>query len=133
MSANSEMTPATLDVRVTNWPVDTKNAYANGIARSTFKTYILDATGVAGPLYAQICDMEPNRKRLVIISNDADIQVTLEVPPNAPDGTTATLAGQGAYLPKSTVEREFFGPDAMWIKSITGATAGRVTVIKEYC
>lgn len=41
---------------------------------------------------------------------------------------------QGRFLPASTsVEYQFFGPDAMWINSLTGATIGRVTVTKEYC
>lgn len=128
MSANSDQKPATVDVRITNWPVE-KNQYANGIARTTFHTYIVDpAVG-----WTQISDMEPGRKRLVIIANECDVQVTLETPTSVADGTTSSLAGQGAYLPKSSQSREFYGPDAMWLKPITGQTAGRVTVVKEYC
>lgn len=128
MSANTLQTPAILDVRVTNWPKE-KNDYANGIARTTIHTYIIDpAVG-----WTQISDMEPGRKRLVVYNTECDIQMTLETPTSVSDATTSTLAGQGGYIPKSTTAREFFGPDAWWIKPITGQTAGRVTVVKEYC
>jgi hypothetical protein len=119
-----------IEVSVTNFPPIDRNKV------TTFKTYIIDPTGVAGPKFQQICDYEPRRCRLVIISPETDICVTLEVPVLSPDPTVSganAVAPVGAFLPSTiTADRAFYGPDAMWVNSVAAETAGRVTVIKEY-
>ena len=129
-----------ISVRLTN-PEDIKNfadppARPPYVKKTTVKTYILDPAGAAtgnGPTQVQICDYEPKRLRLTIQPIDVAVTVTLDAPTKSPDTTSASVAPQGAYLPPIPAGRpyEFFGPDAMWLNSLTAVT--RVTVVKEYC
>jgi|SRR5882762_6569693 len=116
--------------QIKNWATPIKPPY---VKRTTFKTYILDPTAANGAKNVQICDYEPTRMRLAIQVIDVAVTLTLEPPNTSPDTSTATLAPQGLYLPPNVASRqyEFFGPDAMWLNSLTAVT--RVTVVKEYC
>lgn len=49
------------------------------------------------------------------------------------NGLPVPSAPEGAYISNNSLGRDFFGPDALWINTLTGAAATRVTVIKEYC
>lgn len=99
--------------------------------KTTFKTYIIDPAGAAGPVFQQICDYEPGRVRLVIQVIDASISITTEPPIAKPDASTASTAPQGRYLAASTgFEYCFYGADAFWLNSL--GTITRVTVTKEY-
>ena len=103
------------------------------VKKTTLKTYIIDPTAANGPKNVQICDYEPTRLRLAIQVIDVAVTLTLDPPTASPDATTATTAPQGLYMPPNVASKpyEFFGPDSMWLNSLTGAT--RVTVVKEYC
>lgn len=101
------------------------------VRKTTVRTYLLDITGANGPAMIQVCDYEPSRVRMTIQPIDADITVTGESPLKSPDVSSATVAPQGAHLAKGIQPYEFWGPDALWLNSLTGTT--RVTVIKEYC
>lgn len=126
-----------VSVRVVN--LDQIKNYADPPARppyvkkTTVKTYIIDPTGVNGPKNVQICDYEPMRSRLAIQVIDVAVTLTLDSPITSPDATTASTAPQGLYLPPIPASKpyDFFGPDAMWLNSLTAVT--RVTVVKEYC
>lgn len=126
--------PSTVDVNVKNWP--DKWAKPPAIKQTSFKTYILDpAAGPGGPNVksVQICEYEQRRTRLVIQVIEQPVALTLESPVTSPDANAAASTVQGRYLPAAAAyEYCFYGPDAMWLNSLTGATAGRVTVTKEY-
>lgn len=116
--------------QIKNWATPIKPPY---VKRTTFKTHILDPTAANGAKSVQICDYEPTRMRLAIQVIDVAVTLTLEPPNSSPDTTTASVAPQGLYMPPipANTPYEFFGPDAMWLNSLTGVT--RVTVVKEYC
>jgi len=132
----SEDVEHVIPVRITN--LDQVKNYADPPARppfvkkTTVKTYIIDPTGANGPKNVQICDYEPMRLRLAIQVIDVAVTLTLDSPTSSPDTTTASTAPQGLYLPPipANTPYEFFGPDAMWLNSLTAVT--RVTVVKEY-
>lgn len=117
-------------VEIKNWADPIRPPF---VKKTTIKTYIIDPTGAAGPKNVQICDYEPKRLRLSINVIDAAVSMTLDAPVASPDASTASTAPQGGYLPisVSAPDYEFFGPDAMWLNSLTAVT--RVTVVKEYC
>lgn len=125
--------PVLLDEKtIRNWAEAAKPPV---IKNTTAKTYLLDAAGtppIGQGRMAQICDYEPKRVRVVIKPIDQAVALTFEPPTSSPDTSSATVAPQGAHLAVTNDEGyKFFGPDAMWVNSITGTT--RVTVIKEYC
>jgi hypothetical protein len=104
------------------------------IANTTVSTYTIDPAGDPAnndSRRVQISDYEPNRLRMVVMVIDAPVMLCKEPPKTSPDVSSATVAGTGRYLPNSVTEYIFYGPDAWWINSTTGAT--RVTVTKEYC
>ena len=117
-----------IPVEIKNWADPIKPPF---VRRSTFKTHVLDPA--VEPTFVQICDYEPKRYRMAINVIDVSVTLTLDVPVNSPDTTTASLAPQGLYLPvnENKAPYEFFGPDAMWLNALTAVT--RVTVVKEYC
>jgi hypothetical protein len=116
--------------QIKNWAAPIKPPY---VKRTTVKTHIIDPAGLAGSKNVQICDYEPTRMRIAIQPIDVAIALTLETPTSSPDISTASVAPQGVYLPPTPASTpyEFFGPDAMWLNSLTAVT--RVTVVKEYC
>lgn len=123
-----------VDVYVKNFGDAPKPPLANPVTKTTITTYILDPTGATGPTNVPISDYEPKRYRLAILVIDAACVLTMDSP-NMPDaGSTISLRpSQGCYLPANTNRPyEFFGPDAFWLKALTGNPT-RVTVIKEYC
>lgn len=133
MSATGD-TPV-LAVAVTNWPNPDRDAKPiNSVYVTTLRTYVIDpaATTIDGGRRVQISDYEPNRVRMTIRPIDAAVAVTLEQPTASPDSGVATVAPQGLYLPANVngPAEPFYGPDAMWLNSLTTAT--RVSVIKEY-
>jgi hypothetical protein len=119
-------------VEIKNWAPPAKPPY---VKNTTVKTYIIDPTKVNGASYVQICEYEPRRLRVAIQVVDVAVVMTLDVPTVSPDTCTATAAptGGGLYLPPNVAAQpyEFFGPDGMFINSLTAVT--RVTVTKEYC
>ncbi len=121
----------TFDVTIKNWAEAGKPPR---IANTTIKTYIVDPaavpTGNNDARRVQIADYEPNRYRMVVEVIDAAVMLCKETPTNSPDVSSVTVPGVGRFLPQGLLEREFFGPDAWWINSVTAAT--RVTVTKEY-
>ena len=116
--------------QIKNWATPIKPPY---VKKTTVKTYIIDPTGANGPKNAQICDYEPTRMRLAIQVVDVAVSLTLDSPMASPDASTVNTAPQGLYLPPNPAGSpyEFFGPDAMWLNSLTAVT--RVTIVKEYC
>lgn len=122
-------------VTIQNWPDHWAKPPA--VKTTSFKTYIIDpAAGPGGPNVknVQIAEYEPRRSRMVIQVVDQPVAVTLEPPTTSPDANAAASTCQGRMLPASAnYDYCFYGPDAMWLNSLTGATVGRVTVTKEYC
>lgn len=120
------------EVTVKNWAdfqVEPK-----GIVNTTVKTYTIDPAGAVGNNDArrtQIAEYEPNRRRMVVMVIDAAVMLCKEPPTQSPEASTVAAPGTGRFLPNSTQEYIFYGPDAWWINSVTAAT--RVTVTKEYC
>jgi len=100
------------------------------VTKTTVRTYIVNPAN-ADFERVQISEYEPKKMRTVINVVDDDVTLTLEVPTTSPDTTTASLAPQGLYMPARTEDYVFYGPDAMWLNSLTAVT--RVTVVKEYC
>lgn len=101
------------------------------VVKSTTVTLILDATGAIGPKFAQLCDYEPNRMRLVVTPIDQDVVVAVTQPVASPDTSSATVAPQGTHVAKvPAFPFVTMGPDAFWVNSIAGTT--RVTVLREY-
>lgn len=107
------------------------------MVRSTsLHTYVLDSSNASVTGMAQIATYEPRRYRTIIQVLDAPVALTLETPRKTPD-IASVAAGpdqpQGRVLPSSTsFEYILYGPDAFWLNTITGSTATRVTVTKEY-
>lgn len=131
---DEDVQPIPVVVIGAKWPEPVKERY---VKRTTFKTYVLDAAGIDGADNVQICDYEPNRCRMVVHVIDTTVALTLESPVNSPDSADAvTNAQQGRLLPPASGshngEYAFFGPDAMWLNTLTGETTTRVTVTKEY-
>lgn len=100
------------------------------VTKTTTRTYIVDPAN-ADLERIQISEYEPKRVRTAIHVIDDDVALTLEVPVASPDATTPSTAPQGRYMPARTEDYVFYGPDAMWLNSLTAVT--RVTVTKEYC
>lgn len=120
-----------LPVIVQNWP--DKAASPAKVPQTTIKTWIIDAAGTNGPKMVQIAAYEPARVRLAVQVLDQDVTITDDPPVASPDTSTATLAPQGRHLPANTgIEYEFLGAGPFWLNSISGKTATRVTVTKEY-
>jgi len=106
------------------------------VKKTSVRTYIIDPAAVGVNTNQQISDYEPRRLRMVIQVIDQPVTLTTEAPVKSPEPalTAAGPAPQGRYLPNSTAfEYIFYGPDAMWLNSITGSTVTRVTVTKEFC
>lgn len=123
--------PHTIPVEIKNW---SDSAPPPKIQRTVLHTYILDPASPAGTFRnVQICEYEPNRFRTIIQVIDVAVLLSLDPPTTSPDTSTASLSNsQARYLPPSTAfEYILFGPDAMWLNSLTAVT--RVTVTKEYC
>jgi hypothetical protein len=130
MSTEEMTTTHPVPVEVKNFADPIKPPY---VKRTTFKTYIIDPAGLAGPKNVAICSYEPKRFRMMIQVIDVAVTLTLESPVASPDTTNASLAPQGLYLPPNVATRpyEFLGPDEMFLNALTAVT--RVTVAKEYC
>lgn len=119
----------TVPVEIKNWADPIKPPY---VKRTSFKTWIIDPAGVAGPKSVAFCSYEPTRFRMLIQVIDVAVTVTTDSPVASPDTSTASVAPQGLYLPPTLNYRyEFLGPDAMYLNALTAVT--RVTVQKEYC
>lgn len=120
-------------VEIKNWAPLVKPPY---VKSTIIRTYILDPSGATGVgKNVQICNYEEKRLRMAIIVADFAVALTFDTPTTSPDPSLPGVAPQGAYLPVNAngAPYEFFGPDAFWLNSIAANTAGRVTVIKEYC
>lgn len=133
MTQADERIAAPVDVNVKNWAPQIKPPY---VKKTTIRTYVIDPTGATGVgKFVQIGDYEPNRMRIAIIVSDFPVSLTTDTPVASPDTSTVSVAPQGAYLPvnANATPYELFGPDAFWLNSIATSTAGRVTVIKEFC
>lgn len=115
-----------VEVVIKNWGESVKPPT---IKNTTVKTYILDPAGLAGPKNIQICEYEPRRMRCTVAVYDSPVALTLDPPVNSPGTSTASLAPEGLHL-GTAYDYDFFGPDNMWINSITAVT--RVGVTKEY-
>lgn len=108
------------------------------VRRTTLKTYIIDPTAATIAVNGMACvgAYEPNRLRTVIQVIDAPVVLTIDPPTTTPE-LASVAAGpppNGRYLPQSLAfEYVFYGPDEMYINSITGSAVSRVTVTKEYC
>lgn len=103
-----------------------------GVKVTTAQTWIVDpANPDVESRRPQIAAYEPARIRLVIEVIDAAVALCTEKPKTSPDASTASTAPQGRYLPVSTFEKVFYGPDAFWLNALSAVT--RVTVTKEYC
>ena len=128
----SERIATPVPVEIKNWAPPIKPPY---VKKTTVRTYVIDPAGTADGKNVSIADYEPNRMRLAIIVADFPVALTIDSPVNSPDISTAGVKPQGAYLPvnANAAPYEFFGPDAFYLNSIATSTAGRVTVIKEYC
>jgi hypothetical protein len=117
---------------VKNWAE--KFAQPRLVKTTSMKTHVVDATGATGAGKAvQIAAYEPARVRTLIQALDADVVLLTQNPSVVPDATVAAgiAPADGMVIPKAnTVPTEFYGPDALWINSITGVT--RVNVVKEY-
>ena len=121
--------PVTIDWgEIKNWAE--RWAKPRVVSRTTTRTYIIDPASDDFD-NVQIADYEPSRMRTVIHVIDDDVTLTLESPVTSPDTTTTSVAPQGRYMPARTEEYILYGPDAMWLNSLTAVT--RVTVTKEYC
>ena len=121
-----------VEVTVRNWP-EAPWAKPRVIARTTFKTYVLDPAGTFGDKSIQICEYEPARARLVVQVIEAPIGIYTTKPNTTPDANAVAgqLSDVGRYLPNTLAySYEFFGCDPMWINSF--GTLTRVTVTKEY-
>lgn len=117
-----------MDQVIANTAPSAKDPY---IRNTSLRTYVIDpANPDVQSRRPQICDYEPKRVRMAIYVIDVAVALTLEVPINSPDTTSASAAPQGAYLPPRDNPYEFFGPDAMWLNALTAVT--RVVVVKEY-
>jgi hypothetical protein len=112
-----------VDVLIKNWPA------AKG-TNTVAKTYILDPAGVNGPTNVQICDYEPTRESVFILTVDSSIVLTVDPPVKSPDTSSATAAPTGAHLSAGSVGFYFRNKDPMWINSLAAST--RVTVVKIY-
>jgi hypothetical protein len=121
--------PQPVLVKVNNFPSSPRPR------KTTTLTYVLDPAATdMSKRWAQICDYEPTRYRLVIHVLDAPCILLVDETPRAlPDVTSAGVApAQGRVLPNQALEYVFFGQDAMYLNSVSAAVAGRVTVTKEY-
>lgn len=125
----SDGTMHPVDVKVLN--VTELIAKPRCVARTTFQTYLLDATGAAGDVYVQITDYEPARIRTLIMVIDDPVAISTDKPPTSPGLGAATDAVYGRYLPVSIHEYVLHGPDAFWINTLVGSVT-RVTVTREY-
>lgn len=104
------------------------------IKNTSIKTYILDPAAVnPGVTDIQIATYEVNRKRVAIAVTGGDVLVTTDIPVSAPDVAPPVGIPAGGVLTAQAVVYEFFGPDALWLNTITGEAAATVTVVKEYC
>ena len=122
----------TVQIEVKNWPDAV--AKPRVIGRTTIRTYIVDPVATdRDKKFAQIAAYEPKRVRLQIIVVDSPIVVSHDMPKTIPDVSTSAIAPDGAHLPSGAMVYEFFGPDTLYINSISGGATTRVTVIKEYC
>lgn len=100
--------------------------------RSKLKTYVIDPTNALGPPTLPIVPFNTARYKTRIVTNDASVVVTMDNPTNAsittaaatpPPGDSIVLTSQGDGV-------EIYGPDPVWIVSITGNAATRVDVIR---
>jgi hypothetical protein len=131
MSDDRQASP--VEVEIKNWA--DHPAKPRLIKHSTFNTYIIDATNATNnPKFMQIAAYEPHRLRCHIVVTDSPVAILNAQPKNSPDPSNGpAVAPEGAYVSPNSLGRDFFGPDPLWINSLSGAAAGRVTVIKEYC
>lgn len=126
-----ERVPNPVPVEVKNWAPSIKPPY---VKNTTVRTVVVDPAAGAGNNYVVIGGYEPTRMRVALIVIDSAVMLTTTQPSKSPDASATTGAGEGAFLPPNATNApmyEFFGPDAMWLNSLTTIT--RVTVIKEYC
>lgn len=125
----SETNPQPVSVKVNNFPESPR------ARKTTVKTYVLDPAATdKSQRFAEIAAYEPTRCRLVLQVLDQPIILIInESPIVTPDVTTVSAApGQGRVIPASVEENVLYGPDQMWLNTVSGATVGRVTVTKEY-
>jgi len=117
-------------VSITNWAPPAKPPY---VKNTTVSTIVVDPAGASQNKFLPLASYEPTRLRLAIIAVDSDIMITAQPPTDSPATSSTATPGNGAFLPKNAGNGpyEFFGPDALWVNSLTTIT--RVTVIKEYC
>ena len=120
--------PRPIDVRVNNFPESARPR------KTSMATVVLDPTGATGQTKWQVSDYEPTRVRTVIQVLDSPCTLIVEETPRGPDTTAVGVApAQGRVLVNNTgVEYILLGADAMWLNSIVGSVAGRVTITKEY-
>lgn len=117
-----------VSVRVVNFPDPEKKRYNH----TTAKTFIIDPTGVNGPVFEQIASYEPTRTRMLVFVIDAAIMLSTDVPRTKPAVSSASVAPEGLHVPNTANSYfELFGPDAWYVTAI--AASSRVGVIKEYC
>lgn len=122
--------PVSVDVVVKNWGDSVKPPV---IKNSTVKTHIIDAVTAGAPRWILIAAYEPNRLRMNVTVIDSPVSLCKEQPSQSPDPSNGPgVAPVGAYMSPSPIGKDFFGPDAWWVNSLTGAAAGRVVVICEY-
>lgn len=125
-----------IEVTVKNW--SDKDAHPKVVARTTTRTVIIDpANANVTDRAMQIGDYEPRRLRTVIQVIDAPVALCIGTSPTRTPENASVAAGpapEGRYLPNSlNMEYVFYGPDEMWLNSITGSAVTRVTVTKEFC
>lgn len=104
------------------------------VKTTSLKTHVVDATGATGAgKFVQIAAYEPSRVRTLIQALDVDVVLMTQNPSASPDAAVAAGIApvDGMVIPKAnTVPTAFYGPDALWINTISGIT--RVNVVKEY-
>jgi len=101
--------------------------------RSTLKSYTID--NVTTPII-RVADYNPRRSHTHIFTNDANIIVSLDNPTPTSQTSAAATPPAGASIHCSTMSVGFpgviiHGPDPIWIVSITGLGATRVSVIRH--
>jgi hypothetical protein len=116
-----------IDVHVKTLPAAPKECL-----RSTLKTWLMDALGVAGPTATQIVgDDDPERDHIFVYSLDQQVIVSSEFQ-NLAITTTATgqPPGQSIVIQAGAANGiKIFGNLDIWLATIVGQTPTRVCVV----
>jgi len=101
--------------------------------RTTLKSYTVDNVNIPAVMVAPY---NPNRSHAHIVTNDTNIVITQDNPSNSVATSAAATPPAGASVHCSTMGNGFpgiivHGPDPIWVQSISGLGATRVSVMQH--